>query len=104
VIEPCKFYRATVRIRREGFGDVRPNAEQLDGKRYLFRVSWLQDSDDRYPGEWAMSPDDASYPDDAPHWLSSGDLTDIEQVQRPQRIAAMTGGEHGNNNGGNSDA
>lgn len=70
--------RATVRLRR-GDWQVKPEAEQLDGRSFWFRHAWHIDADDPgvcalYLGETAYMPDDPEYPRDAPLWVSSGDL------------------------------
>jgi hypothetical protein len=65
---------ATVRIRRGSEWNVKPEAEQLDGNTYKFVVAWKQDKDDKYPGEYALMPEDTNYPADAPRWISSGDV------------------------------
>lgn len=62
-----------VAIRRDG-REVRANADQLDGKTFLFRLGWGMDDQDPYPGERAMVPEDPDYPKDAPPWIASGDL------------------------------
>ena len=64
----------TVKIRREGMRGVRPEAEQLDGKKFNFFCGWLMDKGDPYPGEEAWMPRDKAYPDNAPPWIASGDL------------------------------
>lgn len=66
-----------VRIRREIGLAVKPEAEQLDGKVFVFRFGWTQDKDDTYPGEAAMVPNDFDWPADAPAWVSSGDLQPV---------------------------
>ena len=66
--------RFTVKIRRDFVRDVRDNAEQIDGKTFVFRFGWPMEDDDPYPGEDAWIPEDDNYPRDAPHWLASGDL------------------------------
>lgn len=66
--------RFTVRIRRDIDRGVRPEAEQIDGKTYAFRLGWTMGEDDPYPGEKAWIPADPAYPINAPHWLASGDL------------------------------
>lgn len=64
-----------VAIRRDAGMVVKPEAEQIDGKVYLFRYGWEIESDNtRYPGEHAWVPDDSNYPDDGPVWIASGDL------------------------------
>ena len=64
----------TIRIRREFERNVRPEAEQIDGKTYAFRFGWLMGEDDSYPGEEAWIPADPAYPRSAPVWIASGDL------------------------------
>lgn len=59
----------TVRIRRDIGRDVRPEAEQLDGKYFKFRYASKMEQ-----GEAAVMPDDPAYPKDAPRWISMGDL------------------------------
>jgi hypothetical protein len=66
--------KATVSIRRNIRKEVRPEAEQIDGKEYTFRRGWLMGDRDNYPGETAWIPDDPNYPLDAPLWIASGDL------------------------------
>lgn len=61
-------------------GGVRPEAETLDGREFEFRPGWTITSErPEYAGEWAMVPvwNSAThpYPDDAPPWIASGDLT-----------------------------
>lgn len=63
-----------VAIRRDLGREVRPEAEQTDGRVYLFGYGWMMEDDDPYPGEVAMIPEDPTYPADAPHWIASGDL------------------------------
>ena len=64
-----------VAIRRHTGLEVKPEAEQIDGKVFLFRFGWdIEDDDTRYPGEEAWIPDDSRYPADGPTWISSGDL------------------------------
>lgn len=68
--------RFRVKIRR-GFGDgVKPEAEQIDGKEYLFTKGWGIE-DGIYNGEiaWLAPYDD--YPVDAPTWIASGDLEEL---------------------------
>ena len=64
-----------VDIRRHAGLEVKPEAEQIDGKVFLFRFGWdIEDDDTRYPGEEAWIPDDSRYPADGPTWIASGDL------------------------------
>ena len=64
----------TVKIRREGWRPVRPEAEQIDGKTFIFSYAWSMDDTDPYPGEEAWEPRDPTYPKTAPLWIASGDL------------------------------
>ena len=70
--------RFTVRIRRDIGREVRPEAEQLDGKTYTFTYGWLMDENDPYPGEQAWLPRDSTYPVGAPPWIASGDLEETK--------------------------
>ena len=64
----------TVKIRKEIGKEVRPEAEQIDGKTYNFTTGWVMGEDDPYPTETAYIPRDPNYPDEAPTWIASGDL------------------------------
>ncbi len=84
VITQFKHYQATVHLRRGTGWDVKPEAEQMDGQKLIFKPGWIMDADDTsiYIGEWAMLPvrfDD--WPDDAPGWIASGDLEDMKEVK-----------------------
>lgn len=77
LIGQSRFYRATVRIRRDR--DLKPECECLDGKVALFIASWrIEADDDRYPGEWAMVP--LGWRDWPIAWIASGDLTNLTEV------------------------
>lgn len=68
-----------VAIRRDLGFEIKPDAEQTDGKVYRFTVGWRIDPQEthRYPGEFAMVPDrNQGYPRDAPIWVASGDLVE----------------------------
>lgn len=78
-IQPFADYTATVRIRRDArFGEVRPEADALDGKRVEVSAGWLIQPEDRpaYQGEWAMM----TRPDVFPVWIASGDLDDLIRI------------------------
>jgi hypothetical protein len=63
----------TVRIRRNIGLQVKPEAEQLDGKRFLFEYGWpLEDDHERYTGETAWLLQNA--PRGAPTWIADGDI------------------------------
>lgn len=64
----------TVKIRRELGMEVKPEAEEIDGKTYNFTVGWVMNDEDAYPTETAYIPRDPDYPDNAPIWIASGDL------------------------------
>lgn len=72
-----------VRIRQNFLRLVRPEAEQLDGNVYKFRYGWMQGEGDPYPGEVAWVPCDETYPNDAPHWIASGDLARATSTIQP---------------------
>ena len=67
-----------VRIRRGTEWEVRPEAEQLDGRVFEFERAWTMGESDPYPGEMAYMPNDETYPHGAPIWIASGDLERIE--------------------------
>ena len=71
-----------VNIRR-GMAKVRPEAEAIDGKAYNFEEGWIITESDSslYVGETAMIPRDEDYPEEAPHWIASGDL--IRVAEKP---------------------
>ena len=69
------FYKTmSVKIRRDIGKKVKTEAEQIDGKTYMFITGWLMGEDDPCPNEYAMIPRDNTYPIDAPPWIASGDL------------------------------
>lgn len=85
--------RMTVKIRRDIGRDVKPGAEQIDGKTYWFRFGWLMDDEDPYPDEEAWwRADDPAYPVTAPLWIASGDLIDLKEVKmNKQEVTAILG-------------
>ncbi len=79
---------ATVCIRRGEGWSVRPSAELVDGNRFTFRFAWEITAEDSslYVGETAWTPwpmpiagKDSEWPMDAPSWIASGDLRDVQQ-------------------------
>jgi hypothetical protein len=70
-----------VKLRRSDIFRVKPNAEQIDGKCFLFEFGWTIDADDTnlpIVGEYAMYPcPDQGYPKDAPNWIATGDLVPV---------------------------
>ena len=70
---------AMVRVRR-GIGlEVRPEAEQVDGREFYFLRGWELPADhSRYPGETAWMPLDDEWPRSAPAWIASGDLVFVK--------------------------
>ncbi len=69
-----------VTLRREGY-QVKPEAEQVDGKVYVFREGWIMDKDEQYPGEQILVPNDFDWPADAPDWVSIKDLEPAEETK-----------------------
>jgi len=70
--QSCWIAAARVKIRRD-FGEVRPEAEQLDGNTFFFKFAWVDDTG-RYDGEDIWQPWDKEYPQGAPAWIAEGDL------------------------------
>lgn len=69
-----------VRIRRK-LAPVKPDANKIDGKTFLFTKGWdIEDDHPLYAGEMAMITADDSYPIDAPGWIASGDLEEVGKV------------------------
>lgn len=70
-----KLRRYRVRVRRD-LAELRPCAEQLDGRVFSFIEGWVMGEADTsiYVGETAMVPQDPNYPVGAPTWIASGDL------------------------------
>ncbi len=68
-----------VKLRRGAGWDVKPTAEQLDGRVYLFTTGFVIDDSSIYEGEMAFIPADENYPKDAPVWIASGDLQAVKQ-------------------------
>ncbi len=60
--------------------EVKPEAEEIDGKTYNFTVGWVMNDEDAYPTETAYIPRDPNYPDEAPIWIASGDLVATNEV------------------------
>jgi hypothetical protein len=70
-----------IKLRRSDVFVVKPNAEQIDGKTFLFEFGWVIDKDDTglpIVGEHAMVPcQEQDYPRGAPTFIASGDLIQI---------------------------
>ncbi|WP_283176816.1 hypothetical protein [Gemmobacter sp. 24YEA27] len=75
--------KATVRLRRGGNWLVKPNAEQIDGKRHIFHdlAGVNERPSSAYFGEVEYTPLRYGWPDDAPVWLAAGDLEDIAPLE-----------------------
>ena len=67
-----------VKIRRTA--KVKPGTECIDGKVYDFGIGWEIEEDDSslFVGEYAMISRDSNYPEEAPVWVASGDLEEID--------------------------
>ena len=49
-------YKCKVKLRLSYDGrPLKSGAKALNGKVLILEASWLQDEDDQYPGEWALS-------------------------------------------------
>ena len=66
-------------IRRGSDWKVKKDAEEVDGKVYMFGTGWKITAADSgiYVGETAMIPFDENWPDSAPTWIASGDLVEV---------------------------
>lgn len=70
--------RFVVVLRRGAGREVKPEAEALNGREFLFRFGWtIEDDDSRYPSEEAWIAEDPAYPNDAPMWIARGDLREV---------------------------
>ena len=72
--------RMQVKLRRGDGWNLKPEAEQLDGKVFDFCSGWEITKDDSsiYAGEHAWVPDlKSGYPLEAPAWIASGDLEPV---------------------------
>ena len=65
---------------RRNFAEIKENAKQIDGKTYNFVEGWVMNNEDTslYIGEMAMVPRDENYPMNAPDWIASGDLVEVQ--------------------------
>lgn len=63
---------------RSELGEIKPEAQALEGRAFVFEAGWIIDEGNLYLGEWAMLPRDDSYPlNTAPAWIASGDLQQL---------------------------
>ena len=75
-----------IKIRPEYEGrKARPKVQELNGQVLLMQVLWLQDSDDNYPGEYALEPCDREirskwFEGTGIGWISSGDVEILESA------------------------
>lgn len=84
-IEQLKVYMCRIKIRPEYKGMIaKPEIEKMNGELVHLQAWWLQDEDDKYPGEWAMGSEDGVN-NQLPIWISSGDLDIL-----PERIEMTT--------------
>ncbi len=70
---------------RRALADIKPEAEQLDGKIFDFQQGWVMDAADTsiYIGETAMIPTRGQdWPENAPSWIASGDM----QLMPPESV------------------
>ena len=81
-------YKCRISIREEYKGRrIRDNLESLNGTELVLEVMWLQDSEDKYPNEYAMGDnfkllDERLYTlsDEKLVWVSSGDVIILEEL------------------------
>lgn len=77
-IEQFDHYKCKVKLRPSYDGrPLKDGANALDGKTLILQADWVQDDDDQYPGEWALSSisyDLHEITGGAVSWISSGDV------------------------------
>ena len=84
------FYKVKIRWNLED-GEVKPAGKQIDGKVFNFEKGWkIVPFDGLYLGETAMVPTDSNYPEDAPQWIASGDLEEIDERHIPSGGASYS--------------
>jgi len=66
-----------VKLRRGAGWEVKPNAEQLDGKIYLFTTGFVIEDSSIYEGEMAFIPADENYPLGCGAFGLPGDLQNL---------------------------
>jgi len=73
-----------IKVRPEYKGrKARPEVQELNGQILLMQVLWLQDDGDKYPGEYALRPDDKDTwfkwsEKNGVGWIASGDVEILE--------------------------
>jgi len=79
-------YTATVRTRREGWPDVRPWVDELEGQTLTFQACGEINPEDSslYVGEWAMVHD-LPLKEGMGTWIASGDLSDIRPADHVRK-------------------
>ena len=78
-------YRCRIKIRPSFDGrEVKPGMWEHDGKEFVLQVMWIQDENDKYPGEyaWADSYRSKVKMNDVMNigWISGGDIEVLEPV------------------------
>lgn len=81
-------YRCVLNFRKIWRNEpIRAGLEKLDGDIFILMPLFLQDIEDTYPGEYAMTDKDSDHPDSLYqqskirlNWISSGDLYIVEKV------------------------
>ena len=78
-IEHLGRYKCKVKLRPSYDGrPLKDGAKALDGKILILQADWVQDDDDQYPGEWALSSiyfnELSMITGGAVSWISSGDV------------------------------
>ena len=74
--------RIKIRPKYEG-RKARPKAQELNGQILLMQVLWEEDDEDKYPGEYVLTPDDKNLrfkwsEENEVGWIASGDVEILE--------------------------
>lgn len=60
---------------------LRPDLAKHSGTRIRVRALWLMESDELYPGEWALGPAGNAPDVFGRQWIASGDVRVITQAE-----------------------
>ena len=79
-------YKCKIKLRKEYKGQIlKEGLKLLEGKEIVLEALWLMDTEDPYPGEWAMGPvsiEDKKlmFANCNISWIASGDIQIINVV------------------------
>ena len=93
-LQPLDRVLATIRLRpmSPAGGPLRPQAHLLEGQQLEMVASWQQEQDERYPGEWALTPtlsSVAAFSAADIIWIASGDVIIDKVLSRPEAMDSL---------------